>query len=70
MYKISDLVELDYPPRIEIAIQNVPESGALCLHVKGLNTKSIFELLPGMSCLAYTPYVGMTRKCPYTSKLY
>ena len=54
MYEeISDLLELDYPPRIEIAIQSMPtssESGALCrIHVKGLNTKSIFELLPGMT---------------------
>ena len=52
MYEeISDLLELDYPPRIEIAIQNVPtspETGALCLHVQGLNTESIFELLPGI----------------------
>ena len=49
---ISDLLKLDYPPRIEIAIQSVPtspESGALCLHVDGLNEESIFVLLPSMT---------------------
>ena len=48
---ISNLLDLEYPPRIEITIHCVPtspESGALCLHVKGLNTEPIFELLPGI----------------------
>ena len=49
-YEISDLLDLDYPPHIEIAVKRVPpspDSGPLCLQVTGLNKKSIFKIYPG-----------------------
>ena len=51
IYEISDLLEMDYPPKIEIAILKAPTSpdaGPLCLRVEGLNRDCIFVLLPGI----------------------
>ena len=51
IFEISDLVEMDYPPKIEIDILSVPTSpdSALCLHVDGLNRRCVFKLLPGIA---------------------
>ena len=51
-YPISDLLYMDYPPRLEIVIQSVPNSpdaGPLNLHVEGLDRRSTFILCPSMT---------------------
>lgn len=56
-YPISDLLYLDYPPRLEMVIQSVPNSsdaGQLNVHVEGLDRESIFILLPSMNNIVAT----------------
>ena len=59
MYEISDLLEMDYPPKIEIIVQSVPASpvsGPLCLHIEGLDRESTFILQPGIHVATYSLY--------------
>ena len=55
IFDISDLLEMDYPPKIEIDILSCPTSldSALCLHVDGLNRECVFKLLPGTYYILY-----------------
>ena len=49
-FDISDLLEMDYPPKLEIAIQSVPTSpdaGPLRLHIKGFDRESTFSIQAG-----------------------
>ena len=63
IYEINDLLEMDYPPKIEIAILKAPTSpdaGPLCLRVEGLNRDCVFVLLPGMIITYISqPYVNV-----------
>ena len=48
---MSDVLEMDYPPKIEIVIQSVPQStdsGPLNIHVEGLDREFSFKLQPGI----------------------
>ena len=43
-------MHLDFPPKIEISVENVPKllnSDPLCLCVEGLSEEVIFKLKPG-----------------------
>ena len=68
-YSISDLLYLDYPPRLEIVIQSVPNSsdaGPLRVHIKGLDRESTFSLPPSMThndhCIYYVVWYFFTVK--------
>ena len=50
IFDISDLLEMDYPPKVEIAILSVPSSpdaGPLCIHIQGFDRESTFSLQAG-----------------------
>ena len=51
VFDIGDLLDMDYPPKVEITILKVPSSpevGPLCIHVEGLNKQSTFSLQAGI----------------------
>lgn len=50
IHEISDLLESDFPPQIEILICDVPATNSepLNLHVQGLDSKYTFIVYPGM----------------------
>ena len=55
MYEISDLLEMDYPPKIEVEIQSLPcspDSEPLHITIRGLDRESTYVLRPGM----YVPF--------------
>ena len=48
--EFSDLLELDYPPKIEVGIQKIPtsqDSEPLRIHIEGLDRESTTSFLPG-----------------------
>lgn len=50
IYDIFDVLQMDYPPKIEVAVQSVPNSPdakPLCLHVEGLDNKAAFLIHKG-----------------------
>lgn len=51
-YEISNLLDMDYPPRIVIFIRDSPkspDSEPLRLHLEGLNKEYTFTVLPGIN---------------------
>lgn len=59
--EINDLLEMDYPPKVALSIQNVPNSPVsepLYLHVEGLDEKIKFILYPGVLDINHTIIIG------------
>ena len=51
---------MDFPPKIEIFVENVPKfvsSDPLCLCVEGLNEEVIFKLKPGKTYVTLSQHL-------------